>query len=96
MPVRLVDVRVLVSTRASETLERARRTCERSLVARSHAVQVRLEGQDLRARSEQTLSARRMLRHSAGGTAGEADSGQPSADPGVRPAAAHALEIETR
>lgn len=93
---RLVDVRVFVPTRASETVERARRTCENSLVARSHAVQVRLEGQDLRARAQQTLSERHEIRQSADGTAGEANSGQRLADPSARSAASSALEIATR
>jgi len=79
-PVQLVDVRVLISARAGETVERAKRACEHALVARSHAVQVRLEGQELRARADQTLSERQLIRHRAGGTAGEAGSGQHSAD----------------
>jgi hypothetical protein len=66
------------------------------LAARSHAVQVRLEGQELRARAEQTLSERHLLRRSAGGTGGEADSGRRPADPTVRPAASFAVEIATR
>jgi transposase len=49
-----------------------------------HAVRVRLEGQELRARAEQTLSERQAIRGSAGGTAGEGGSGRRPADPMVR------------
>ena len=79
----LVDVRVLISARAGETVERVKRTCEHSLVALSHAVQLRLEGQERRARADQTLSERQLIRRSAGGTAGEADLGGRPADPTV-------------
>jgi hypothetical protein len=93
---RLVDVRVLVATRAGDTVESARRTCQHSLVARSRAVEARLEGQELRARADQIRSERRMMRAGADRAAGEGDFCQLAADPSVRPATSFAMQIATR
>jgi len=76
---------------AGETVERARRAGEDSLFARSQAVQVRLEGQELRARARQMRSERRMLRQGIAGLAGGANAVDRPDDSSVGPTGLAAL-----
>ncbi|MGN6870756.1 MAG: ATP-binding protein [Solirubrobacteraceae bacterium] len=55
------DGSTLLATLVVETVERARDACEQALAARSHAVESKLESQDVRARAEHARVTSRLL-----------------------------------